>query len=96
MDLSLIRSKLESGAYSDPWNFIDDIMLMFDNAWLYNRKTSKVYKFCSKVWLIAAHGSFFSVQLAATCTALVVICLHILNDFSVELSVVLAAAEPTY
>ena len=22
---------------------------MFDNAWLYNRKTSRVYKYCSKV-----------------------------------------------
>lgn len=22
---------------------------MFDNAWLYNKKTSRVYKFCTKV-----------------------------------------------
>lgn len=49
MDLSTIRSKLESGEYTDPWNILDDVWLMFDNAWLYNRKTSKVYKYCTKV-----------------------------------------------
>lgn len=49
MDLSTIREKLKSGEYSDPWECINDIQLMFDNAWLYNRKTSKVYKYCSKV-----------------------------------------------
>jgi len=49
MDLSTIRDKLNLGTYSDPWECINDIQLMFDNAWLYNRKTSKVYKYCSKV-----------------------------------------------
>jgi len=49
MDLSTIREKLNLGKYTDPWECINDIQLMFDNAWLYNRKTSKVYKYCSKV-----------------------------------------------
>ena len=49
MDLSTIRSKLDSGQYKDPWEYVDDVWLMFDNAWLYNRKTSRVYKYCSKV-----------------------------------------------
>jgi len=49
MDLSTIREKLSLGTYSNPWEFISDIQLMFDNAWLYNRKTSKVYKYCNKV-----------------------------------------------
>jgi len=49
MDLSTIREKLALGKYPDPWECINDIQLMFDNAWLYNRKTSKVYKYCSKV-----------------------------------------------
>jgi len=49
MDLSTIREKLNLGKYADPWECINDIQLMFDNAWLYNRKTSKVYKYCSKV-----------------------------------------------
>lgn len=49
MDLATIRRKLDTGQYSDPWQYCDDIWLMFDNAWLYNRKTSRVYKYCSKV-----------------------------------------------
>jgi Bromodomain len=49
IDLSTIRNKLKNGDYTDAWQYINDIQLMFDNAWLYNRKTSKVYKYCSKV-----------------------------------------------
>lgn len=49
MDLSTIKKKLDEGAYKDPWEFIEDQWLMFDNAWLYNRKTSRVYKYASKV-----------------------------------------------
>ena len=49
MDLSTIKRKLDTGQYMDPWQYVDDVWLMFDNAWLYNRKTSKVYKYCSKV-----------------------------------------------
>lgn len=49
MDLSTIKIKLDNGEYSDPWQFIDDVWLMFENAWLYNRKPSKVYKCCTKV-----------------------------------------------
>lgn len=49
MDLSLIKRKLDTGQYSDPWQYVDDIWLMFDNAWLYNQKSSKVHKNCSKV-----------------------------------------------
>ena len=49
MDLATIRKKLDNGAYSDPWEYVDDVWLMFDNAWLYNRKTSRVYRYCTKV-----------------------------------------------
>ena len=49
MDMSEVRRKLENGEYKDPWEYIDDIWLMFENAWTYNRKTSRVYKYCSKV-----------------------------------------------
>lgn len=52
MDLSTIHKKLTTGQYSDPWEYVDDVWLMFDNAWLYNRKASKVYKNCSKVSVI--------------------------------------------
>lgn len=49
MDLSTIQEKLTNGEYSDPWQYVDDVWLMFDNAWLYNRKTSRVYRYCTKV-----------------------------------------------
>lgn len=49
MDLGTIEKKLRKGEYSDPWEYVDDVWLMFDNAWLYNRKTSRVYRYCTKV-----------------------------------------------
>lgn len=49
MDLSTIKKKLDMGQYSDPWQYVEDVWLMFDNAWLYNRKTSRVYRYCTKV-----------------------------------------------
>lgn len=49
MDMSTIKRKLDTGAYSDPWKFVDDVCIMFENAWIYNRKTSRVYKYCTKV-----------------------------------------------
>jgi len=49
MDLSTIKRKLDTGQYQNPWQYVDDVWLMFDNAWLYNRKTSRVYKYCTKL-----------------------------------------------
>ncbi|XP_026065853.1 CREB-binding protein-like isoform X2 [Carassius auratus] len=49
IDLSTIKRKLDTGQYQEPWQYVDDIWLMFNNAWLYNRKTSRVYKYCSKL-----------------------------------------------
>ena len=45
--------KLESGEYTNPWAFCEDTWLMFANAWLYNRKNSKVYKYATKVSLFS-------------------------------------------
>lgn len=44
-----IKDKLASGEYNNPWEFCDDMYLMFDNAWLYNRRYSRVYKCCDTV-----------------------------------------------
>ena len=44
MDLRTIKEKLQAGQYTDPWGFIDDMWLMFENAWTYNRKNTRVYK----------------------------------------------------
>jgi len=49
MDMSQIKRKLDIGAYTDPWQFVNDVFLMFENAWTYNRKTSRVYRYCSKL-----------------------------------------------
>uniref|UniRef100_A0A6Q2YMD2 histone acetyltransferase n=1 Tax=Esox lucius TaxID=8010 RepID=A0A6Q2YMD2_ESOLU len=49
IDLSTIKRKLDTGQYQEPWQYVDDIWVMFNNAWLYNRKTSRVYKYCSKL-----------------------------------------------
>ncbi|XP_032896546.1 CREB-binding protein isoform X3 [Amblyraja radiata] len=49
MDLSTIKRKLDTGQYQEPWQYVEDVWLMFNNAWLYNRKTSRVYKYCAKL-----------------------------------------------
>ena len=68
MDLSSIKKKLDTGQYIDPWQYVDDVWLMFDNAWLYNRKTSRVYRYCSKV---CVHF---------VCSLLVYLSLHLNNN----------------
>lgn len=63
INLCTVQSKLHTGQYTDPWDFVDDIRLMFDNAWRYNRKTSCVYRYCTKVSgdeiLLAIYDRFF-------------------------------------
>ena len=49
MDLTTIKKKLDKGQYSTPWDYVNDVWLMFNNAWIYNKKTSRVYKWCTKV-----------------------------------------------
>ena len=59
MDLSTIQCKLEDGVYTSPWDFVNDVWLMFDNAWLYNKKTSKVHKYCTKVGSFLCDDVFY-------------------------------------
>lgn len=49
MDLSTIKTNLTTGQYSDPWEYIGDVWLMFDNAWQYNHRNSRVYFWCTQV-----------------------------------------------
>uniref|UniRef100_A0A183D8N6 histone acetyltransferase n=1 Tax=Gongylonema pulchrum TaxID=637853 RepID=A0A183D8N6_9BILA len=49
IDLSVISSKLRRGLYKNPWDFNDDMWLMFENAWMCHRKNSKVYSYCNKL-----------------------------------------------
>ncbi len=51
MDLSTIRKMMfdEQIYCRDPWLFVQHMQLMFSNAWLYNRKATKIYKFTTRV-----------------------------------------------
>ncbi|CAF1004164.1 unnamed protein product [Adineta steineri] len=49
MDISTMHNKLLHGEYRTPLQFCDDAWLMFNNAWLYNKKTTRVYKMCTKL-----------------------------------------------
>ena len=68
MDLSTIQSKLEDGVYHSPWQFINDVWLMFENFWLYNN-TCKVHKVCTKVCGVVKNFSmeYLGVILSLNC-----------------------------
>lgn len=40
---------MNSGKYNDPFLYVDDVLRMLDNAWVYNREGSKVYNYCTKL-----------------------------------------------
>lgn len=52
MDLSTITTRLEKGAYKNPRAILDDLNLMWDNAWRYNRKNSRIYKITTKLSVV--------------------------------------------
>lgn len=52
MDLSVIKTKLSSNRYIDPWHFIDDFNQIFENSMIYNRKTTRLYRFAMKVHFV--------------------------------------------
>src|ERR1700722_17509681 len=52
MDFSTIYKKLDKNQYTTPFHFCEDIWLVFNNAWTFNKKTQKVYKAGLKVNLI--------------------------------------------
>ena len=44
MDLSTIEKKLRAGLYTSPREYCDDMRLMLDNCWLYNKKNTRVHR----------------------------------------------------
>jgi E1A/CREB-binding protein len=48
IDLGTIKQNIENGIYHEPWQYINDIRLMFTMAWTFNRKNTYVYMNCSK------------------------------------------------
>lgn len=83
MDLSTIKNKLDTGQYPDPWSFVDDVWLMFDNAWLYNKKSSRVYKCCTKVYFIILNIHLSPVESYLDYCPQFLIC-HFCTDFCLE------------
>ncbi|KAL3070935.1 hypothetical protein niasHS_017060 [Heterodera schachtii] len=49
MDLQTIKANLDQGKYKNPWEFCEHMWLMFENAWLYNRKNTKIHKWCTQL-----------------------------------------------
>ncbi|CAF4739438.1 unnamed protein product, partial [Rotaria sp. Silwood2] len=56
MDISTMHNKLLRGEYKTPLEFCDDAWLMFNNAWLYNKKGTSIYKICTKLSEIFAEA----------------------------------------
>lgn len=52
MDFSTIFKKLDENQYLTPFQFCEDIWLVFNNTWLFNKKSQRVYKAGVKVRVI--------------------------------------------
>lgn len=48
-DLSEVEKRLVLNLYEEPWKLVRDVWMIFENTWLYNKESSKVYLYCSKV-----------------------------------------------
>lgn len=49
MDFSTVFKKLSENQYSTPFQFCEDVWLVFNNAWTFNKKSHRVYKAGVKV-----------------------------------------------
>jgi hypothetical protein len=49
MDFSTIFKKFDENQYATPFQFWEDMWLVFNNAWTFNKKTESVYKAGVKV-----------------------------------------------
>jgi len=49
MDFSTIFKKLDENQYTTPFQFWEDMWLVFNNTWTFNKKTQRVYKAGVKV-----------------------------------------------
>lgn len=78
IDLSTIKRKLDTGQYQEPWQYVEDVWLMFNNAWLYNRKTSRVYKYCTKL------AEVFEVEIDPVMQSLGYCCGRKVRDWKLE------------
>ena len=49
MDFSTIMRKFNENQYSTPFQFCEDVWLVFNNTWKFNKKSHRVYKAATKV-----------------------------------------------
>ena len=49
MDFSTISRKLDDNQYVTPFQFCEDVWLLFNNTWTFNKKSQRVYKAGVKV-----------------------------------------------
>ncbi|KAE9415295.1 hypothetical protein Angca_002608, partial [Angiostrongylus cantonensis] len=49
MEIIYTKCNFDSHLYKNPWVLCEDMWLMFDNAWKYNRKGRAAYKSCMKL-----------------------------------------------
>jgi E1A/CREB-binding protein len=49
MDFSTMFKKLDENQYTTPFQFCEDMWLIFNNTWTYNKKTTAVYKAAQEV-----------------------------------------------
>jgi E1A/CREB-binding protein len=49
MDFSTMFKKLDENQYTTPFQFCEDVWLVFNNAWTFNKKSQRVYKAGVKV-----------------------------------------------
>jgi hypothetical protein len=52
MDFSTIFKKLEDNRYQTPFQFSEDVWLVFNNTWTFNKKSHRVYKAALKVKIV--------------------------------------------
>jgi E1A/CREB-binding protein len=49
MDFSTMFKKLDENQYTTPFQFCDDMWLVFNNTWTYNKKATDVYRAAEQV-----------------------------------------------
>ena len=67
MDFSTIFKKLNENQYLTPFQFCEDIWLVFNNAWTFNKKSRNVYKATVKVGCTVEDEKEFPNLLSIAC-----------------------------
>lgn len=61
IDLSAIERKIIGNEYKQPWDFIGDVNLMFQNCWKFNNKKSRLYGCCTQVIYLMSRNTILEI-----------------------------------